>query len=99
MKRLPLVKNPQSPVTILTEKDRLIKDIKDFIGPNGCIAFEHGYRPTYNAQMITDTEVILRFRIGKNRRSKIPLEELDEAMLKNIIIELFRYQNFCHLLA
>lgn len=99
MKRLPLVNHPQNSVAILSEKDRLIKDIKDFIGPNGCIAFEHGYRPTYNAQMITDTEVILRFRIGKNRRSKIPLEEMDEATLKNIIIELFRYQNFCHLLA
>lgn len=99
MKRLHLPEEPQPIPASETHKDSLIRAIKEYIGTDGCIAFEHGYRPTFNAQMITDKEVILRFRIGKKKISRIPLEDLDEQMLTKLIIEIFKYQNYCQLRA
>lgn len=49
--------------------------------------------------MITDKEVILRYAIGKDKKKKIPIEDMDTDMLKTIIIDLFMYQNHCHLRA
>lgn len=99
MKRLQLNGSPQETKPTETEKESLIRAIREYIGENGCVAFEHGYTPTYNAQMITDKEVILRFRIGRDRRTKIPLEEFDEGQLKNLIVEMVRYENHCRLRA
>lgn len=82
-----------------TEKERLIRDIREFVGPNGYVAFEHGYRPTFNAAGVSDKQVDLRFAIGREHRRKIELEEMDEPMLIKIILELFRYYNYCHLYA
>ena len=80
-----------------TRKGSLIRAIAEFIGPDGCLAFEHGFRPNFNAQMITDKEVVLRIRI--KRRTRIPLAELDENQLTNLIVDIFRYQNHIHLRA
>ena len=80
-----------------TRKESLIRAIAEFIGPDGCLAFEHGFRPNFNAQTITDKEVVLRIRI--KRRTRIPLAELDENQLTNLIVDIFRYQNHIHLRA
>ena len=82
-----------------THKESLIRAIAEFVGPDGCLAFEHGFNPAFNAQMITDKEVVLRHRIGRNRRSRIPLSELDENQLTILIVDIFKYQNHVHLRA
>lgn len=82
-----------------TEKERLVRDIREFIGPDGYVAFEHGYRPTFNVAGVSDKQVDLRFAIGREHRKKIELEEMEEAMLLKIILELFRYYNYCQLYA
>lgn len=82
-----------------THKESLVRAIAEFVGPDGCLAFEHGFNPTFNAQMITDEEVVLRHRIGRDRRSHIPLSELDENQLTILIVDIFKYQNHVHLRA
>lgn len=82
-----------------THKESLVRAIAEFVGPDGCLAFEHGFNPTFNAQMITDEEVVLRHRIGRDRRSRIPLSELDENQLTILIVDIFKYQNHVHLRA
>lgn len=49
--------------------------------------------------MVTDEEVVLRHRIGRDRRSRIPLSELDENQLTILIVDIFKYQNHVHLRA
>lgn len=97
MNRLKLNGTSVTPKPLESEKDTLIRAIREFVGPGGCIAFEHGFRPKLNAQMVTDKEVILRFAIGKDKKKKLPLENMDIDMLKTIIIDIFMYQNHCHL--
>lgn len=99
MKRLQLNGHPVQPCPIETENDSLIRAIREFVGPDGTVSFEHGFRPKFNAQMITDKEVILRFAIGKDKKKKLLLENMDIDMLKTIIIDLFMYQNHCQLRA
>ena len=54
MKRLQL-QGQAKPVPLSeTHKESLIRAIAEFVGPDGCLAFEHGFNPTFNAQMITD---------------------------------------------
>lgn len=97
MKRLTL-DGPATPAApAVTEQQRLIKDIKDFVGKDGLIPFEHGYRPTLNCWAVDENGIRLRFWIGKEKRKEIPFEEMDEKMLTKVIIELFRYMNYCHL--
>lgn len=82
-----------------TPKESLVRAIAEFVGPDGCLAFEHGFNPTFNAQMVTDEEVVLRHRIGRSRRLRIPLSELDEDQLTILIVNIFKYQNHVHLRA
>lgn len=97
MKRLSLQHAPQQPV--LYGDDKLRQDIREYVGDGGYIPFEHGYRPTMNIQAVEPDRIHLRFPIGRNRRRTIPLSEMDGQMLMNVILELFRYQNYCHLYA
>ena len=99
MKRLQLNGPPLEAKPMETEKESLIRAIREFVGPDGVVAFEHGFRPKFNAQMVTDKKVILRFAIGKTKTRQFNLEDMDIDMLKTIIIDLFMYQNHCHLRA
>ena len=80
-------------------KERLLKDIREFVGVGGNVPFEHGFRPDFNASEVTDTEVVLRKPVGREHRRRIPLVELDADALLTIVLDLFRYQNYCHLYA
>ena len=84
---------------ILYGKERLIQDIKDFVGEGGNIPFEHGYKPSLNASEVTSEGIILRQPISPKKGRKMSFEEMDEKMLTNVILELFRYYNYCHLYA
>ena len=102
MKRLPLKgQQPAAPVppVFATEKERLIQDIRDFVGKDGNVPMEHGFRPTLNASAFDYDGMALRFRIGKEHRTRIEYEEMDETMLTKVILDLFRYYNYCHLYA
>lgn len=99
MKRLTLSGQVKPVPLSETHKESLVRAIAEFVGPDGCLAFEHGFNPTFNAQMITDEEVVLRHRIGRDRRSRIPLSELDENQLTIRIVDIFKYQNHVHLRA
>lgn len=85
---------------VLYGKDRLVQDIKDYIGKDGYIPVtEHGNQPTMNMQAADYNGIELRMRIGREKRRRIEYTEMDEQMLMNVILELFRYQNYCHLYA
>lgn len=99
MKRLTLSGQVKPVPLSETHKESLVRAIAEFVGPDGCLAFEHNFNPTFNAQMITDEEVVLRHRIGRDRRSRIPLSELDENQLTILIVDIFKYQNHVHLRA
>ena len=43
--------------------------------------------------------MVLSHQIGREHRKRIEYSEMDESMLKNVIIEIFRYGNFCRLYA
>lgn len=71
----------------------MVQKIKEFIGKNGFIPFEHGYRTKYVCSLIwgiSDTEVYF----GGGRRDK--LEECDPTFLNNIYKELISYFKFCN---
>ena len=100
MKRLQLQAGESTspaPASFPTEKERLVRDIRDFIGEDGDIPMEHGYRPTLNAYAFDQEGMLLRFPIGKERHRRIQYSEMDEDMLTKVILELFRYFNWCHL--
>ena len=89
---------PVPPVS-LTEKQRLIQDIRDFVGTGGYVPMEHGYRPSLNATAFDYDGMVLRLRIGRERRTRIEYSEMNEADLMKVILELFRYYNYCQLYA
>jgi len=84
---------------ITHNKERLIQDIREFVGPDGYVPFEHGYNPTMNASAIDGDGIILRWPIGREKRHRIEFSDMDTGMLINVILELFRYQNHCHIRA
>lgn len=104
MKKLPLKeefqpKGPTPPV-YNSEKERLIGDLRDYIGEDGYIPVtEHGNRPSLNASAFDYNGMILRHPIGREHRKRIEFSEMDINMLKDSIIELFRYANYCRLYA
>lgn len=104
MRKLPIKpefapKGP-TPPTYDSEKDRLIGDIRDYIGKDGNIPVtEHGNRPSLNASAFDYDGMVLRHQIGREHRKRIEYSEMDESMLKDVIIEIFRYGNFCRLYA
>lgn len=88
--------NPVQPV-FKTEKERLIQDIRDYIGTDGYAPMEHGYKPSLNAIGFDYDGMDLRHQIGKEHRRRIEYSQMDEKMLTEVIINLFRYSNYCRL--
>ena len=100
MKTLQPLQTPTETRPILYGKERLIQDIRDFVGKGGYIPLtEHGNQPTMNIYAVDENGVIFRFPIGKERKRRADFPEMNETMLINVILELFRYQNWCHLYA
>lgn len=92
-------KGPIPPV-YANEKEHLIGDLHDYIGPDGYIPVtEHGNRPTLNALAFDYDGMVLRYPIGREHRKRIEYSEMDINMLKDSIIELVRYANYCRLYA
>jgi len=87
------------PPVFPSEKARLVQDIRDFVGKDGYVPMEHGFQPAMNASAFDENGMVLRHRIGREHRSRIEYDEMDETMLTNVIIDLFRYLNYCHLYA
>ena len=77
---------------MILNRDQLIKDIKEFVGKDGYVPFEHGYQPTVNAYAV-DYDGIWLKTTHKHR----PFEEMCTEGIANIVFELFRYMNYCHL--
>lgn len=78
-------------------RERLIKDIQEFIGEGGYVAFEHGYKPTLAIYGVAYDHVDRTMFSGKYRKGYF--YEMNETQLTNIILELFRYMNYCQLYA
>ena len=74
-------------------KEELIKTIQEFVGKDGYVAFEHGFRPNFNAYGVaydyTDC----------HGGYKTYFKDMTETQLTIIIIDLMRYMNYCHLYA
>ena len=82
---------------MMTNKEQLIKDIQDFVGEGGYVAFEHGYNPTMAIYGVAYNYVDRTMASGKWRQGYF--HEMSEEELTNIILELFRYMNYCQLYA
>lgn len=67
--------------------------IKDFVGPDGFVAFEHGFRPDYAAYGVSDTDV--RMHNGK----AIPIDELSDQQARTLLRDLLEYLNYCRFYA
>lgn len=79
--------------------ERLKQSIRDFIGKDGCVYFEHGYLPLFNAYAVDYNGVKLRWRIGREKRSRIEFDEMDEDTLRRVMEELFCYMVYCQVYA
>ena len=82
-----------------------IEDIKKFIGENGLVPFEHGYkRPRfkfegqeYECYMVSDS-LVYCFKIilkTEKRRYSLLLATLPKKQLNKIMNELEKYQLYC----
>lgn len=84
-------------------KSDLVEAISDYVGPDGCIPFEHGFPcpslPHHNLLKITEVRehtIVVR---EKKSQSVLPLETLTVATLKRVIDALNTYSTYCHLKA
>lgn len=70
-----------------------LKEIKDFIGSGGYVAFEHGFKTTLkiNGRRVYAVDEDYIFYLGGKKR----LEELQETQLEEIYNELNRYLKYC----
>jgi hypothetical protein len=78
-------------------KEELIKTIKEFIGEDGYVAFEHGFRPGFNAYGVAYDHVDLRMAIKGKRKSYF--EDMTPQQLTMLLVDLVRYLNYCQLYA
>ena len=77
--------------------EKLIQTIQEFIGPDGYVAFEHGFNPGFNAVGIAYDHIDRKIPIDGKR--ELYFNDMTEQQLTAIIIDLMRYLNFCHLYA
>ena len=100
MQKLQPIQTPHKTRPVKYGKDRLVQDIQEFVGEGGYLPLtEHGNRPTMNIAAADYNGIELRFPIGREKRRRIEYTEMDEKLLTNVILEIFRYQNWCHLYA
>lgn len=63
--------------------------IKDFIGKDGFVAFEHGFKPRFGMWGITQDEVKGFSGV------KFKVDELDDDSARMILRDLLEYENYC----
>lgn len=80
---------------MIIDKERLITDIREFLGEGGVLYFEHGYKPTFNAYGLDENGIYCHF--SKNPYKKY--EDMEPEQVANLVFEIFRYYNYCHLYA
>ena len=81
----------------MRSKKELIRIIRDFIGEDGYVSFEHGFEPGFNAVGVGYGYVDLRIPIDGKRKSFF--KDMTPQQLTMIVIDLMRYLNYCHLYA
>ena len=79
-------------------KEELIRTLQEYIGEDGYIPFEHGFKPGFNAYGVAYDHVDQKV-VPANGERELYFKDMDEAQLTNVIIDLVRYQNYCHLYA
>lgn len=63
--------------------------IKDFVGKDGYVAFEHGFKSSIDALGVSDTEV--EFPYGET----IKIDELNIPQARTLLRDLLEYLNYC----
>lgn len=63
--------------------------IKDFVGKDGYVAFEHGFKSSIDAWGVSDTEV--KFPYGET----IKIDELKDEQARVVLRDLLEYLNYC----
>lgn len=84
----------------------ILKQIADYVGKDGCVAFEHGYRYpafkigdyTYKCTMVTP-KVMYGYKyypVTKERRTcNYPLSFLNYSVLNKLMYHMKRYEEYC----
>ena len=67
--------------------------IKDFVGPDGLVAFEHGFKPEFDMTMVSDREVCFR-QFGWRS-----ISTLDDEQARRVLRDLLEYYNYCRFYA
>lgn len=73
----------------MPEKELLLNDIRKFLGVGGRVTFDYGYRPVFNIKTLNNVNVTPHVGLP------YPLEQLEASQLEDLIVELFRYCQFC----
>lgn len=78
-------------------KSDLIRIIQEFVGEDGYIPFEHGFKPGFNAYGVAYDHVDRRIPLDGKRKSYFA--DMTAQQLTAILIDLIDYDNYCHLYA
>lgn len=78
-------------------KEELIQIIQEFVGEGGYVAFEHGFKPGFNAYGVAYDHTDRRIPLNGERKAYF--KDMNEAQLTMIALDLLRYLNYCHLYA
>ena len=74
-------------------KEERIKIIQEFVGEGGYIAFEHGFRPNFNAYGIAYDHIDRRIPLDGERIHYF--KDMTNEQLDVIALDLIRYMNYC----
>lgn len=81
-----------------------LEEIKNYVGKNGLVSFEHGYKnprfkfhgEVYECSMIGDTIVYCMKLVSFHRKiSSVLLEELTKTQLNKLLNEMKKYDLYC----
>ena len=67
--------------------------IKDFVGKDGFVAFEHGFKPEFCMWGVSDKEVCFS-EYGRHN-----IDELTDKQARTVLRDLLEYLNYCKLYA
>lgn len=67
--------------------------IKDFVGKDGFVAFEHGFKPEFCMWGVSDKEVCT------SQQGRIAIDSLDDEQARRVLRDLLEYYNYCRFYA
>lgn len=67
--------------------------IKDFVGKDGFVAFEHGFKPEFCMWGVSDKEVCF------SQYGRHAIDELSDMQARMVLRDLLEYLNYCKLYA